>query len=305
MIAYIGTRLARGLLTLFGVLTVAFLALRLNGSPAVAMIPQGSPQAIADLNTALGFDGSLLSQYARYLGNAAQGDFGTSFAQEGVPTVQLVLDRMPATLELAATALVLGMLAGFGLAFLIQLTDGRRLRTAMIWLGVARQATPTFLFGVLLVLVFSVKLGWLPSIGRGGVQNLVLPALALGTFEVTLYMRLLDASLTEQLQRDYVRTAHAKGQRRSVILLRHMLPNALLPTLTVAGLNFGAMLGGVVVVEAVFNWPGVGQLLVNSVNARDYPVVQTTLLVVAAIFVLVNLAVDLLYAVLDPRVRLR
>jgi peptide/nickel transport system permease protein len=305
VIAYIGTRLARGLLTLFGVLTVAFLALRLNGSPAVAMIPQGSPQAIADLNTALGFDGSLLSQYARYLGNAAQGDFGTSFAQEGVPTVQLVLDRMPATLELAATALVLGMLAGFGLAFLIQLTDGRRLRTAMIWLGVARQATPTFLFGVLLVLVFSVKLGWLPSIGRGGVQNLVLPALALGTFEVTLYMRLLDASLTEQLQRDYVRTAHAKGQRRSVILLRHMLPNALLPTLTVAGLNFGAMLGGVVVVEAVFNWPGVGQLLVNSVNARDYPVVQTTLLVVAAIFVLVNLAVDLLYAVLDPRVRLR
>lgn len=304
MIAYILRRLLRGVLTIYGVLTLAFLILRLNGKPAVAMIPQASPQAINQLNGALGFNGSIASQYLRYMSKAVRGDLGDSFSQPGIPTLHIVLIHLPATLELAVSALLLGMIVGFLMAFIIQLTRSQRLRSFMIWLGVARQATPTFLFGVLLVLIFAVKLGWLPALGRTGAQSLILPTLTLGTFEITLYMRLLDSSLTAQQDADYVRTAQAKGQRRSVIIFRHMLPNALLPTLTVAGLNFGSMLGGVVIVEAVFNWPGVGQLMVQSVDQRDYPVVQTALLVIAILFILVNLAVDLLYAVLDPRVRL-
>jgi peptide/nickel transport system permease protein len=304
MIAYILKRLARGLLTIFGVVTLAFLILRLNGKPGVAMIPQASPQAINQLNSALGFNGSIASQYARFISKALHGDFGDSFSQPGIPTVHIVLSHMPATLELAVSALLIGVIVGFAIAFVIQLTGSQRLRSFMIWLGVARQATPTFLFGILLVLIFAVKLAWLPALGRTGWQSLILPAATLGTFEITLYMRLLDSSLTDQLDADYVRTAQSKGQRRSVIILRHMLPNALLPALTVAGLNFGSMLGGVIIVEAVFNWPGVGQLIVQSVDQRDYPVVQTSLLVIAILVILVNLAVDLLYAVLDPRVRL-
>lgn len=305
MTHYIARRLVRGLLTIFGVVTLAFFALRLNGSPGAAMIPQGTPQAVAQLNRALGFQGSLVSQYLRYLGNVLHGNFGDSFAQQGVPTLSIVLQRMPATLELAVAALVLGTACGFALAFAIQMSGNHSLRSFLLWLAVARQATPTFLFGVLLVLVFSVMLGWLPSIGRGGIAHLILPTVTLGSFDVGLYMRLLDSGLGDQRASDYVRTAESKGQRPSMVLLRHMLPNALLPTVTIAGLNFGAMLGGVVIVEAVFNWPGVGELLVSSINARDYPVVQTTLIVIAVTFIVVNLAVDLLYAALDPRVRLR
>lgn len=304
MITYVLRRLFRGVVTIIGVLTVAFVILRLNGKPAVAMIPDAGPDLIAQLNKALGFDGSPLSQYGRYMSKAFRGDFGDSFSQPGVSTLQVVLSHLGATLELAVSGLVLGLALGFGIAFLIQVTGSERLRSTMIWLGVARQATPTFLFGVLLVITFGVRLAWLPTLGRGGFDHLILPALTLGTFEITLYVRLLDSALMAQRDLDYVRTARAKGQRRSQVILRHMLPNALLPTLTVAGLNFGAMLGGVVIVEAVFAWPGVGQLMVQSVNQRDYPVVQTALLVIAILFILVNLAVDLLYAVLDPRVRL-
>lgn len=304
MITYVLRRLLRGVITIIGVLTVAFFILRLNGKPAVAMIPDAGPEAIDELNKALGFDGSLLSQYERYMSKALRGDFGDSFTQPGVSTLHVVLSHLGATLELAVAALLLGLVLGFLIALVIQITGSERLRATMIWLGVARQATPTFLFGVLLVIAFGVKLAWLPTLGRGGLDHLILPALTLGTFEITLYMRLLDSSLTAQRDLDYVRTAHAKGQRRWKVVAKHMLPNALLPTLTVAGLNFGAMLGGVVIVEAVFAWPGVGQLMVQSVTQRDYPVVQTALVVIAILFILINLIVDLLYAVLDPRVRL-
>jgi peptide/nickel transport system permease protein len=304
MTGFVLKRVGRGVLTVFGVLTVAFVILRLNGgSPAVAMLPEGRPEDIQALNRALGYDGPLQDQYAHFMLGAIRGDLGTSFQQAGVPALEVVLARLPATFELAITAFVLGAILGVVIAVGVQLFANERLRASMIWLGVVRQAIPTFVVGVLFVLFFSVKLGWLPSIGRGGLEHLVLPAVTLASFEVTLYMRLIGASLGEQEELDYVRTAYSKGLDRLVVLVRHMLPNALLPALTVAGLNFGAMLGGVVIVENVFAWPGIGQLMITSVNLRDYPVVQATLCVVAVVFITVNIVVDLLYAVLDPRVR--
>lgn len=305
MTLYILGRILRGFLTVLGVVTISFFILRLNGSPAVAMIPTATAEQIAQLNKALGFTGSTGHQYLIFIKQVLQGHLGTSLTQPGVPALDVVWQRLPATLELTLISFTVGLLAGFAIAMTVQLTGNQRLRNMMIWLGVTRQAIPTFLFGVLLVLLFSVELHWLPSIGRGGWQHLVLPVLTLATFEITLYARLIDSSLLEQQDLDYVRTAYAKGQRRVAILNKHMLPNALLPLLTVAALNFGALLGGAVVVENVFDWPGVGQLLVYSVNARDYPVIQATLIVTSVAFVTINIIVDLLYAALDPRVRLR
>jgi peptide/nickel transport system permease protein len=305
VIVYLLGRMARGVLTVFGVVTIAFGILRLKGSPAVAMVPTATIDQIKALNHALGFDGSLPSQYFHFLRGVIHLDVGTSLSQPASSALSVVYHRLPATLELTLSAFVVGLVGGFLIALVLQLTGSQRLRNAMIWIGVTRQAIPTFLFAVLLVLLFSLKLGWLPSIGRGGWRHLLMPTLTLATFEVTLYARLIDASLGEQRELDYVRTARAKGQRRLMVLLRHMLPNALLPVLTIAALNFGALLGGAVIVENVFNWPGIGQLLIYSVHARDYPVVQATLLVVAVLFVSLNIVVDLVYAALDPRVRLR
>jgi peptide/nickel transport system permease protein len=289
---------------MFGVLTIAFVILRLNGaSPAAVMLPEGTPEDIRRLNRALGFDGPLQEQYIRFLLRAVRGDLGTSLQQQGVPALDVVLRRLPATLELATSGFVLGVVLGVAIAVVVQLTGSERLRAGVIWFGVVRQAVPTFVVGVLLVLLFSVNLGWLPSLGRGGWEHLLLPAITLGSYEVTLYMRMIGSALGEQEQLDYVRTAYSKGLNRFMVVVRHMLPNALLPALTVAGLHFGALLGGAVIVETVFAWPGIGQLMIVSVHSRDYPVVQATLLVVAVAFITINIAVDLLYTVLDPRMK--
>jgi peptide/nickel transport system permease protein len=173
-----------------------------------------------------------------------------------------------------------------------------------MWIALARQAIPVFWFGLLLILLFSVTLRWLPSLGRGGVAHLILPAITLSTYELALYLRLFNSSLAIEAKQDYVRTAFAKGQSRSKIVIKHMLPNALLPLVTIAGINLGLLLGGTVVTETVFGWPGVGRLIVQSVSQRDYPVIIAGVFVICLIFMVVNLIVDLLYAYLDPRVRL-
>ncbi len=304
MTRFLLVRLLRALLTLFGVLTVSFFLLRINGSPAILMLPQSATAAdVANLNHAMGFDRPLFVQYLDFIGAAAQGDLGLSFRQ-GIPAMGLVLDSMPATIELALISFITGTGVAFILAIVVQFTGSNRLRMALLWLGVMRQAVPTFVFAVFLVLIFAVTLGWLPSMGRGGWSYLILPVVSVATYEVTLYLRLIDSAFGEQSQQDYVRTAYAKGAGRQRVILRHMLPNALLPVLTVAGLNMGFLLGGLVIIEKVFNWPGVGHLVIDAVVGRDFPVVQAGLLVVSAAFVLVNFLVDILYAALDPRVRL-
>jgi ABC-type dipeptide/oligopeptide/nickel transport system permease component len=297
-------RLLRSLLTVFGVLTAVFFLVRLSGDPVVMLLPEQATAAqVEELRRALGLDSPVIVQYLRFLLNAVQGDLGVSLRQQ-VPALSLVLERLPATLELAVTSFVLGLLLAFAAGLAIHISGSGRLRAVLMWAAFSRQAIPVFLFGQLLILLFSVQLRWLPAVGRGGIENLILPAATLATYELGLYLRLFNAALGKEFAQDYVRTAYAKGQGRTRIILRHMLPNALLPLVTVAGINLGVLLGGTVVTESVFGWPGVGRLIVQAVSQRDYPVVIAGMLVVSVIFVLVNLVVDLLYALLDPRVRL-
>lgn len=304
MIAFLARRGLQSALTVLGVVTAAFFLVRLAGDPSALLLPaEASVEDAARLRAALGLDQPLLVQYALFLKNALQGDFGNSI-RDARPAMELVLERLPATLELSLTAFGLGIGLAFALGLLIRLADSPRLRAVIMWTALARQAIPVFSFGLILILVFSVWLRWLPSLGRGTLAHLVLPAVTLGTYELALYLRLFNASLSGEQRQDYVRSAYARGLGRVDVLLRHMLPNALLPLVTVAGINLGLLLGGAVVTETVFSWPGVGRLIVQSVSQRDYPVILAGVFLISVIFVAINLLVDLLYGVLDPRVRM-
>ena len=304
MTAFLIKRVLQSVLTIFGVLTATFFLVRLAGDPAALLLPiEATDRDIAEFRRALGLDQPLPIQYLKFLLNAIEGDFGVSLRQR-TSALGLVIERLPATLELALTAFVLGIVLAFLLGLAMRLSNSPRLRAVIMWAALIRQAIPVFWFGLLLILLFAVNLRWLPSLGRGTIAHLVLPALTLATYELALYLRLFNSSLAAESQQDYVRTAYAKGQSRVNVLLRHMLPNALLPLITIAGLNLGLLLGGTVVTETVFSWPGVGRLIVQSVGQRDYPVIIAGVVVVCLIFVIVNLIVDLLYAYLDPRVRL-
>ena len=303
MLMFVSRRVLQALLTILGVLAATFFLVRAGGDPVALLLPvEATPADIARLRSALGLDRSIVEQFIRFVLHAAQGDFGDSLRQR-TPALGLVLERLPATLELALISFVLGIVLAFVAGLAMRLTGSRKLGAFFLWIAFTRQAIPVFWFGVLMILIFSVTLGWLPSLGRGGVSHLVLPTLTLGTYEFGLYLRLFNAAMAKEQGQDYVRTAYAKGQRRSVVTLRDMLPNALLPLITIAGLNLGTLLGGAVVTETVFSWPGVGRLIIDAVSQRDYPVVVTGVLVVCIIFVAANLLVDLLYGLLDPRVR--
>ncbi len=301
VIVFLLRRLGLALVTVFLVVTIAFVLGRATGEPGALLLPDSaSADDIAALNASLGFDRPLVVQYLSYLGGLVTGDFGDSYRQR-VPAIGLVLERIPATFELAIWSFVFGFALALVVALLIQLTGSRALRAVANALGAVRQSIPDFFFGLLLVLVFSVLLGVLPSLGRTSPESLVLPVLTLTTGQFVMYLRLLDASLSSEAGLDYVRTAFAQGQRRSAILVAQMLPNAILPVLGMAGLNLGGLLGGTVVVEVVFAWPGLGQLLTEAVSQRDFPIVQTGLLFVALMFIVVNTAVDVIVARIDPR----
>ncbi|MDO9524211.1 MAG: ABC transporter permease [Gemmobacter sp.] len=305
MIGFVLKRCLQALLTLLGVATVAFALSTLGGDPATLLSSADSTDAeIAAIRTAYGLDRPLIERYTDFMVSAAQGDFGNSLMMN-VSATQLVLDRLPATIELAVTAFVLGIGLAFVLGLAIQITQSRLLKGAALTLAFTRQAIPVFWFGLLMMMLFSVHLQWLPTMGRGTLAHLVLPAITLASYELGLYLRLINAGFASEERQEYVRTALAKGQTRTKIVLRHMLPNALLPLITVAGLNLGHLLGGTVVAEVVFSWPGVGRLLIQAVSQRDFPVIMACVVLMAAIFVLMNLIVDLVYALVDPRVRMK
>lgn len=302
---YLVRRIAQGAATILAVVTIAFALGRLSGSPAALLLTENAtPEQIADLNHRLGFDLPLWQQYLSYLGGLVTGDFGDSYRQTGVSSMQLVLERLPASLSLGAVGLLLGLALALIAGVVIQLTRSRGLRALSLGLGSTRQAIPDFFFGLLLVLVFSVWLGLLPSLGNRDPLAIVMPALTIATGQFVLYTRLLDNALTEQSTQDYARTASARGENRFRVVVGELLPNALLPVLTVAGISLGSFLGGLVIVENVFAWPGMGQLMLGAVYSRDFPVVQSGLIVVAVLFILANLLVDLVSGLIDPRVRL-
>jgi len=290
---------------LFGVVVVTFFLIRLSGDPTDILLPPNTPdEARAAFRQARGLDQPLWLQFLRFCRDALTGDFGESL-RFNQSAATLVFERLGATLELAlaamAIALVLGIPAGVIAAYRRNSATDVTVRVVTL-LG---QAFPSFYLGVLSIIVFAIWLRWLPSGGRGTLAHLVLPATTLGFYLVALIARVTRSCMLDVLRQDYIRTARAKGLGELVVVGQHALRNAFIPVLTVIGLQFGLLLGGVVVTEIVFSWPGVGRLAIQAIYARDFPVVQAIVLLFATIFVLVNLVVDLLYAVLDPRISYR
>jgi len=275
----------------------------MSGDPAATMLPgDASVEELRDLRHALGLDQSLPVQYVRFLASAVTGDFGTSLRHQE-PAMALVLERLPATLELAFAALILSVAVGVPLGIVAALRRGKLADIAAMAFAVVGQATPYFWMGIMLILVFAVELRWLPTSGRGGFERLILPAVTLGTHFMAVLARLTRTSMLEVLGQNYVVTARAKGLSERAVVLVHALKNAAVPVVTLIGLQFGTLLGGAVVTETIFAWPGVGRLAVQSIFVRDYPVVQAGVFVLALSFVAINLVVDLLYGWLDPRTR--
>lgn len=305
MARYLSIRVGRAVLALWGVITIAFFLLHINANPGLLLAgPTATRIQVDQINRQFGFDQGIFAQYLQYFNRVFHGNMGNSYYYQS-SSFRLVLNRIPSTLELAGTAFVFGFLVALMLSIAVQILRGTRLKNALLWIGAVRQAIPTFFFAALLVLFFAIKLPWFPAIGRGGVSHLVLPAFALGTYEMTLYFRILNSSFAEQMKEDYVRTAYAKGLSRRTVVFRHMLPNALLPVLTIAGLTLGALFSGTVVVETVFEWNGLGQLFYTAINIRDYAVIQVGLIFTGGFLIALNVLVDLLYSVVDPRVRIR
>jgi peptide/nickel transport system permease protein len=300
---FILTRVLRAALTIWLVVSAVFIILRLSGDPVALLLSEdATPVQIAALRSYLGLDAPLVVQYARYWNHLFHGDLGDSLRQRQ-PALGLVFERMPATLQLAAAAFVLAAIVGVGVGTLAALTRGTVWDRAAMSLISVLQAGPVFFVGIILILFFSVRLGWLPSSGRGDLKSLILPAVSLSGFTMASLARLVRSALLDVLRLDYIRTARAKGLQERTIVLRHAFRNAALPLITVLGLEIGGLVTGAVITETVFAWPGVGRLAVSAVSTRDYPIVQAAVLFIAVVFIFVNFLVDCSYALLDPRLR--
>jgi peptide/nickel transport system permease protein len=306
MSGFLLRRLLHGIFVVWGVVTAVFFLVRLTGDPVVFLVDQSATrEEIEHARHLLGLDRPLPEQYLAFLLAVPRGDFGTSI-REKRPAMGLVLERFwPATVELALAAAVLSIFLAVPLGVVAATHKDRAADHVSRIASLLLQSMPGFWLGLLLILLFAVELrGLLPAYGSGTWRHLILPAIALAAAPLAQNARLVRAGMLEVLQQDYVRTARAKGVREYVVLYRHALKNAAIPFVTVAGLSLGFMLSGTIIIETVFAWPGLGRLIVQAVPGRDFPVIQAGVFVFALIFVVLNLAVDLLYAVVDPRVRL-
>ncbi|MBO8136338.1 MULTISPECIES: ABC transporter permease [Dickeya] len=305
MARFILVRLSEALIAVWGVVTLVFFVTRVLGDPTVLLLPVGAGQAELDaMRHALGLDRPLYQQYAHTLWAMLHGDFGISF-QYMQPAFDVVLRHMPATVTLALTALLFGVLLGAAAGAVAALMRGTLLELLVMVAALLGQATPVFWLGVMLILLFAVQLGWLPTGGAGGVRHVVLPAATLAVFVTASIARLLRSSMLDALREDYVRTARAKGLLPHTVFFWHVARNALIPVVTMVGIIAGELLGGSVVTETVFAWPGVGRLIVQAIQVHDFPVIQAGVVVVAVLFIVINVMVDMLYGVLDPRISRR
>ncbi len=285
--------------------TVVFVVMRLSGDPAPLLLPPDAPHSeIMRVRAELGLDRPLPVQYAVFFLNLLHGDFGRSIHFRE-PAARVVLGYLPATLELGLTAFALGALVALPVGLVSAMKRNSWLDHAVMGGALVGQAAPTFFLGIHFILVVSLKAGLLPTSGRGDWRNLVLPAVTLGAFAMASIARLTRSAVLDVLRADYIRTARAKGLSETLVVAKHTLKNAALPIVTITALQFGTLLGGAVVTETVFSWPGMGRLAVQSIYNRDYPVVQCAVFLSALIFIVVNFCVDLLYGVLDPRARPR
>jgi len=290
---------------LLGVATLVFSLIHLvPGDPAQAMLGDGAaPKDIAELRTSLGLDQPLLSQYVTFLRHAITGDLGKSF-RTGQPVTTMIIERIPATAELAMAAMLVAIVIAIPLGVVAAVWRGTAIDYSAMTFALAGVSIPNFWLGPLLAIVFSVELGWLPVSGRGTLAHLVLPAISLGLALAAILARMTRASLLEELGELYVRAARARGVSSASAITAHALRNSMVPLLTIIALQFGAVLTGAVITETIFAWPGIGRLLIQSIGFRDYPMVQGCILLIAVTYVTVNLITDLMYGVLDPRIRL-
>jgi glutathione transport system permease protein len=304
VVFYVARRLGNTVTVALGVAAAVFVLLHLSGDPVMLLVPADAPPEVVDTTRhELGLDRPLPEQFLRYIARVAAGDLGTSL-RFNRPVAQLMAERLPRTIELTLAALLLAVAIAIPAGILSALTRGRFLDQLTMVLAVSGQALPVFWLALLLIWLFALKLGWLPVFGYGTPAHLVLPAVSLSTIVVGRLARIVRASMLEVLGQDYIRTARAKGLGEGRVIARHGLQNAAIPIVTVIGLQFAQLLGGAVVTEAVFAWPGVGSLAAQAVFDRDFPVVQGVTLVTSTIFVVANLAVDLTYVALNPRIRL-
>jgi len=303
MASYVVRRIAQTLLVVLGVSFLSFGMMFLTGDPTMVMAGEDwTRQQVDEFRHQMGFDRPWLVQYGGFLAHAARGDFGLSIRQHQ-PVFQLVTERLPATLELAGVAMAFTVAVGVPLGIFAATRRNSALDQLAMGLALLGQSLPVFWLGLLLVLVFSVGLGWFPVAGRGGVAHLVLPGVTLGLFSLAYTARITRSAVLDVLGAEYLRTARSKGITERRVLSRHAFRNALIPITTVLGLQFGGLLGGAVITETIFAWPGVGRLVLQAIQGKDLPLVQASVFLLAVMFVGLNLCVDLLYLWIDPRVR--
>jgi ABC-type dipeptide/oligopeptide/nickel transport system permease component len=303
---FLARRLVLTIPVLLGVATLVFALIHLiPGDPAQSMLGESaSTSDIEALRHRLGLDRPLIVQYGGFLGGLMRGNLGTSL-RTGEPVTSQIADRIPATFELALAAMLVAIAVAIPLGVAGAVWRGTIADHAAMTLALAGVSIPNFWLGPLLALVFGVELGWFPVSGRGGLEHLILPAVSLGGALAAIIARLTRATVIEELREQYVNAARARGATRARAVLQHAFRNSLIPVVTIVGLQFGAVLTGAVITETIFSWPGIGRLLVQSIGFRDYPMVQGCILFIAVTYVGVNLAADLLYGVIDPRIRYR
>ena len=319
MLAFILHRLIQAVIVMIAVAFISFMLFQFVGDPVVFLLGQdATPDQIRDMRAALGLDKPFIVQFWHFLVNAAQGEFGLSLRQ-GAKVSRLIAERFPATLELALVAAALALLVGVPMGVYAALKRGTFISQAFMTLSLLGVSLPTFLIGILLILVFAVVLGWFPSFGRGevvqigwwtsglltakGWHHITLPAVTLAIFQLTLIMRLVRAEMLEVLRTDYIKFARARGLSNRAIHFGHALKNTLVPVMTITGLQLGGLIAFAIITETVFQWPGMGLLFIQAVTFADIPVMAAYLCLIALIFVVINLVVDLLYFVVDPRLR--
>ncbi len=320
MLAFVLRRIAQAVLVMLAVGLIAFSLFTFVGDPVLSMLGQdATPEARERITALLGLDQPFYIQYLNFLERAIQGDFGLSLRQAR-PVSALFIERLPATLELSCAAALISLAAGIPMGVYTALKRDSWLAQVFLAVSLIGVSLPTFLIGILLILVFAVNLGWLPSFGRGdtvaigwwttglltvsGLKSLILPSITLGLFQMTLIMRLVRSEMLEVLRTDYIKFARARGLPERSVHFRHALKNTLVPVITVAGLQLGSIIAFAIITETVFQWPGMGLLFIQAVTVADVPVMAAYLCLIALFFVVINLVVDLLYYAVDPRLRL-
>ncbi|MEM4234527.1 MAG: ABC transporter permease [Candidatus Methanomethylicaceae archaeon] len=304
MLSYVLRRLYQGVFTFLGVSALVFFMGRATGDPIRLIVPEtATREQREEVRRQLGLDKPLLIQYGIFLGNLVKGDLGRSYLQREEVS-KLVFSRIPATLELALLSIAISIIVSIPLGIFVALKRNTIWDLLVTTLSLIGQATPNFWLGMILIIIFAVELKWLPISGRGTFLHLILPSFTLALGSSGYFTRLMRSSMLDVLGQDYIRTARSKGVTERLILVRHGLKNAMIPVITMMGIQFGNILTGAFIIETVFAWPGIGRLGVNSLFERDFPVIQGVIILSSAVFVLSNLLVDVLYSVLDPRIRL-